>query len=136
MEALKEIDLPPVEQLMVSLLEAYVALTVGLGGKVPSSSCWNREKSSFRRHVQASFVVMREPLIGVKGSGSLETVGVEGLLGTVGHVDAFVEPEEVVVAPVLEDMVVVGVVEVGGVTTGVEVELVVGAAVLEEARHW
>jgi hypothetical protein len=122
---------------MVSLLEAKLAVTVeGLGGKVPSSNCWNKEKSSFRRHVQASFVVMREPLIGVKGSGSLETVGVDGLLGTAGQVVAFVEPEEVVVGPELDDegalVVEVGVVEVEG---GLLVLEVGGAAVLEEARH-
>jgi hypothetical protein len=85
---------------------------------------------------------MREPLTGRKGSGSLETVGNDGLLGRVGHVEGF-PPEDVVVVVVVVRTppevvgVVVGVVVVGVVVVdGGRVEVVVGPAEVVAGRHW
>jgi hypothetical protein len=56
---------------------------------------------------------MRDPLIGVNGSGSFEFVGKEGLAGRVGQVPVFVDGLVVVPGPPPPAEVEVGV-EVGG----------------------
>ncbi len=67
----KEMDLPPSEQVMLMVLPDRDAVTVGLAGLTPSSSCWSCCRISARLHAHSSLVRTRVPSALRKGSGSL-----------------------------------------------------------------
>jgi hypothetical protein len=136
MDTLKEIDFPPSEQLISSLLDEKVAVTLeGFGGKAPSSYCCNNELISFRRHIQSALVAVLDPLIGVNRSGNLEFVGREGLLESVVHVGGL--GEIVLVVVVVEGVVVEPVPEEGVEVDGNDVGMEVAPSVpVNDGKHW